>query len=250
MIISSAHNVLIYEHTRRVAPELDAPAVKCTLRPPAPLRVDVMDADTLDAALLHLRDRPLVMNLADDVRPGGYVDVGACSQEECLFRRTNLCKSLDPALYPIRPDEAVYSPSIVVFKRGEHELYQPLDEAFRVDVVSCPGLKYPPLAEGRLRPEDVEVLKNKVRLILQVCETYGHPTLIAGALGCGAWCNPPEDVARAFKAVFEEQPRTVVRRVVFAILKPKGIFNPNLANANFEVFRRVFGLTPSEPSAA
>ena len=248
--ISSEDNVKIYKDTKRSAPAIDSPSIKCrlrthsssTIKQSTQIEVDVINADTLDAAYLLKTERPWVMNLADNVSPGGCVDVGACSQEECLFRRTNLFKSLVANMYPIRINEAIYSPSITVFKQGENEHYAPLGvSSYKVDFIACPGLRYPKLCEGHLTPNDIETLKNKIRLIFQVCETYGHTTLVAGALGCGEWHNPPADVAQVFKQIISEHAAhgTTVNRIVFAILRPKGVYNPNLNNDNLQVFKQI-----------
>ena len=250
--ISSEENIRIYKHTRMIAPTLDQNAVKIILlkqeqkqeEEKHPIAVSVVSADTLDAAETVLRQRglrPLVMNLADNLEPGGCVEVGACSQEECLFRRTNLFRSLESSLYPIRFNEAIYSPGISVFKRGENELYESMTP-FKVDFISCPGLKNPTLVDGHLKSGDLATLLNKIRLIFQVANQRGHTIIIAGALGCGAWRNPPRDVALAFKQILGESDTVgIVTEVVFAILKPRvgGLFNPSWNNSNFDVFHSV-----------
>ena len=48
----------------------------------------------------------------------------------------------------------------------------------------------------------------------------GHTNLVLGALGCGAFQNPPELVARLFKEVFQEEEfKGRFESVDFAILK-------------------------------
>ena len=249
--ISSNQNILIYENTKHIAPVCDAPSTKQFLdihhalpTETRSIRVEVVNGDTLDVAERFLVRTPLVMNLADDRVPGGCVEVGACSQEECLFRRTNLFKSLVPSLYPIRYNEAIYSPSISVFKRGENDLYASMPP-FKVDFIACPGLKHPEIINGHLKENDRNTLLNKIRLIFQVANQFGHTVIVAGALGCGAWCNPPQDVASAFKQIIEEEENNNANRVtevIFAILKPKpmGLYNPSWENNNFEVFNATF----------
>ena len=255
LFILSNQNVQIYEETKRLAPIPDQKSIKHKFEPQAnknkdkdgtsknKIKVNIIDMDTLDAAKLFVK--PLVMNFADDKNPGGCVEFGACSQEENLFRRTNLCHTLTyKNMYPIRFDEAIYSPNVTVFRKNESAIYAIMkdDERFLVDIISCPGLKYPRLKAGHISKKDSDILANKIRLIFQLCRTYNHKVLIAGALGCGAWCNPPEDVAQAWKRIIQEEvdKGSVVEHVVFAILRPITLFNPNLTNSNYEVFTTCF----------
>lgn len=47
--------------------------------------------------------------------------------------------------------------------------------------------------------KDKEMMVLKVRHILQTAKAKGVTHLVLGALGCGAYHNPPEEVARIFK---------------------------------------------------
>ena len=203
--------------------------------------VSVVHEDTLDAALRLLGSgasaRPLVLNMADDVRPGGCVAAGGGMQEESLFRRTDLHAHLLPrlrpverpdgvlpALYPIARDEAVYSPDVVVCRRGEAEGYRLLaaGEMPRIGVVSCPGVAMPALSQDArafAHEADREALRAKVRVIFEIAELHGHDALVLGALGCGAFGCPPHDVARVFGEELERGtlPPSVTQ-VVFAVL--------------------------------
>ena len=50
--------------------------------------IKIFNMDTIKFSVLHCHN-PLVLNLADNNRPGGCVDSGSRAQEESLFRRTN-----------------------------------------------------------------------------------------------------------------------------------------------------------------
>lgn len=63
--------------------------------------IKFFDMDTIDCCLMHAPNA-LVLNLADDIFPGGSVDVGSGAQEESLFRRTNYSTSLKVEMYPIK----------------------------------------------------------------------------------------------------------------------------------------------------
>jgi uncharacterized protein (TIGR02452 family) len=206
----------------RAAAAADAP--ECSRRP----AVSVVHEDTLDATLRLIASgtcsRPLVLNMADDVRPGGCVAAGGGMQEESLFRRTNLHAHLLPSLYPIACDEAVYSPDVIVCRRGESEGYRLLDPGHMpsIGVVSCPGVAMPALSQDSrsfAHESDREALRAKVRAIFEVAVMHGHDAMVLGALGCGAFGCPPDDVAAVFKEELERASvHGVVREVVFAIL--------------------------------
>ena len=195
-------------------------------------RVALHDADTIDLGLALLASgvvsRPLLLILADDCFPGGCVATGSGAQEEALFRRTNLCRSLSMRDYPIRDDEAVYAPRIEVFRRGERHATDPFgllppEERRVLDFVACPALRHPMLTpEGRLADADAARLAVKVELVLQLAHRHGHDGVVLGAMGCGAWKCPPDHVAEVMADVLSRFCARVpgaFRRVDFAILR-------------------------------
>lgn len=199
--------------------------------------VQFVNKDAIDLALELMETngpRPLVLNLSDDCFAGGCVNQGSGAQEESLFRRTNYFQTLTDEFYPIEEDEAVYSPEVTVIKTSEATGWQLIPEVNRpiLSFVACPGLKYPELEgesdfsdtkidkEPRLLEEDVEILKRKIALVIQTAVQYKHDTIIFGAMGCGAWRNPPKHVAEIFKYVLDSYDG-VVLNYIFAILSVK-----------------------------
>jgi uncharacterized protein (TIGR02452 family) len=247
-----AQRMFVWHDTKVAAAAfpITTPSVKYTLdetweRPAAAheTRVVVKNIDTIEAGqeLLAAGRRPLLLNLADDRWAGGAVDGGSGAQEESLFRRTNYCATLlqIPALYPILPTEAVYSPGVTVFKATEAKGHERLAEPFQVDFLACPGIPYPQkTADGDLRPEDKAALEKKIELIFQVAAKAGHDSLVLGALGCGAWRNPPQTVAALFKAGVDRW-SGVFRDVVFACLTvgEDGPLREGGRPTNYDVFR-------------
>lgn len=188
----------------------------------------IEDMDSLRCAVGYLRMgyNPVVLNLADDMWPGGSVENGSGAQEESLFRCTNLCATLKlyekPRLYPIEPDELIYSADISVIKNCEAAMWglfhPPYDQ---LAIISCPGLKFPTQENGRLSLDDEQKLQIKIRLILRTAVQKGHDMVVLGALGCGAWRNPASHVAQVFFNVMEESEFKFckLKLVVFAIMK-------------------------------
>lgn len=183
--------------------------------------------DTIDVAM-NLRN-PLLLILADADRPGGCVHAGAGMQEESLFRRTALFAYLDPQLYPIGAEEALYARDVPVLMESENRGYKPLTPNRHMAFIACPGLKMPATTpRDELGEADAEALRRKIRLIVQTAVANGHTELVAGALGCGAYGCPIAHVARLFAEVLLEMDGLLVQ-VNFAIM-----------GASFDVFERAF----------
>jgi uncharacterized protein (TIGR02452 family) len=105
-----------------------------------------------------------------------------------------------------------------------------------VDVISCAVLRDPDVSrEGEYEVEkDRETMTMKVWLILQVARQKGVKRLVLGALGCGAYRNPPGEVARIFKVILGDRRRQGVEgfeEIVFAIFDE---------GENLRVFREAF----------
>lgn len=60
----------------------------------------------------------------------------------------------------------------------------------------------------------VEPIKNKIRTIFRIGLIHGHDSLVLGALGCGAFRNPPRHVARLFHEVMDEHLSSRIGTVV------------------------------------
>ena len=81
---------------------------------------------------------------------------------------------------------------------------------------------------------------NKIRTIFRLGIEHGKDALVLGALSCGAYKCPPEEVSRQFRAVMEEPEfKNKFRLIVFAILerprRPQGI------DGRFALFYQEFG---------
>ena len=148
-----------------------------------------------------------VLNMASRQNPGGGVYTGAGAQEENLFRRTNLFQSMyrfapyaeDYGVkmicraYPLDKNfGGVFSPKVTVFRGLEKDGYPLLENPFSIDVISVPGMNKPSLnQEGMIEDRLVEGVKNKMRTIFEIALQNHDDCLILGAIGCGAFRNPP-----------------------------------------------------------
>lgn len=209
------------------------------------LPLEVMEDTSFHCARRFGNGRTAVLNFANAYNPGGGVASGVMAQEECLCRSSNLYLSLtlpylmrnyyrhnSRAVGYMGTDAVIYSPDVTVFK-SDDALPVPLPEPFSVDVLTCAAPYNEPkkaFAESKLSG----VFEARIRNIAEVAAARDADTLILGAFGCGAFMNPPEMVARAFRRVLvEKEYRRYFRRVIFAI---KG---GSPENPNFQAFSRV-----------
>ena len=254
-VMRTRENTMLYKNPLE---DLDRPH-----SPAAPCRVTVTDHRSLEAAQKltgkYPDSRVGVLNFASASNPGGGVVRGSNAQEECLCRCTTLYPCLnvetlwqeyyhfhrnrESALYT---DTCIYTPGIVGIKRDQ-QWPELMDEKewFMVDVISCPApnLRRSPsnqmnpfsgkpvhIEEERLK----DLLKHRMKGILQVAASHQIEALVLGAFGCGAFCNPPHIAALAYAEALEEY-RSFFKEVEFAV------YCPGEDRTNYEEFLNVLG---------
>jgi len=198
--------------------------------------------------LMHEGDScraPAIVNFASHRAPGGGWLNGAIAQEEAICYRSSLALSLEGTKnYPLRMNEALYSPYVLVVRHdmaAGHELL-PHDEHAAVSVLSVAAINKPRVRTFEqprrkavfARDRDRDITKAKMRLALRMAATNGHDSLVLGALGCGVYANPPEDVAHCWLEVLHEDEFSGNwwRRVCFAVYDPH-------EGGNHEIFDQV-----------
>lgn len=80
---------------------------------------------------------------------------------------------------------------------------------------------------------DIKLLEDKIRQILRVLALNGITHCVLGALGCGAFANPPKRVAATFRKVMEDDKecKGVFEGVYFAVL------DVSRGEDNFRIFK-------------
>ena len=224
-----------------------------------PTIVEVQNIDCLHVGV-ELKEggfNPAVLNMASRRNPGGGVVTGAGAQEETLFRRTNLFRSLYQfapyaAQYGIKPSRhqypldrnfgGVYTPDAIYFRESEQNGYELMDAPVTLSFITVAGMNRPDLTpSGMIAHHHVEPIKNKIRTIYRIGLTHGHDALVLGALGCGAFCNPPRHVARLFHEVIEEPEfKNRYKKIVFAILDDHNAHQSHNPEGNFKPFKEEF----------
>lgn len=184
-------------------------------------RVQVTNETTLRASfrLDESGTRPLALNFANGIHPGGGFFNGARAQEEVLCRSSALYKTLvgDPMYAAhrkrIRPDStdwAIYSPDVPVFRQDDGT---ELDRPWLLSFATCAA----PYAPAIGQPEAGDLLQRRIHRVLSVAQAFGHSVLVLGAWGCGAFANDPHRTALDFRQALETDFRGAFSDIVFAI---------------------------------
>ena len=193
-------------------------------------------------------EKTAVLNFANAYSPGGGVGNGAMAQEECLCRSSNLYASLTiPYLLKnyykwnskntgdMGSDAVIWSPDVTVFK-SDDAIPVELENWFQVNVLTCAAPYYDPDKRKPVSFEKLEqVFCERIKNILEVAAAMDTDILVLGAFGCGAFNNPPDLVAGAFRQLLIRRGYgRFFRKVIFAIKKN------NAQNTNLIAFQNAF----------
>ena len=237
-------------------PRVEAPRVEGGTT----VMVEVNDCLKAAERLVNEGYNPALLNFASASYPGGGVTTGARAQEETICRRSTLTRSIfsfDAGYasmfhyahrpgnnYPlIRPLDfsAVYSPAVTVFREAGPD-YKLMEHPFQIGVITNAALNFRSrygfhLTDDGHMPEQAKTItRNKIRTIFRIGLMHGHDSLVLGAWGCGAFRNPPREMAQLFKEVMEEDEfKDRFRLITFSIFSDHNDFN-----RNFRMFQEVF----------
>lgn len=191
-----------------------------------PPEITVVSDDCLDVAHKWVNDglEVSVLNMASRQNPGGGVLSGAGAQEEYLFRCSDYYKFLyryasyaeqygltrSHYQYPLDKNfGGIFSAGVMIFRENEAQGYRLTEKPWKVNMIAVAGMNSPRLiwegGEERIAPELVEGVKNKLRTIFRIACDRGQRNLVLGAIGCGAFHNPPKHVAELFREILCEQ---------------------------------------------
>ena len=170
------------------------------LEPNDNIILEVKNTDTLDMACLYidLGLNPMVLNMASDYKAGGGVRSGRTAQEECLFRRTNASATHPNEFYPLKFNEVVYSPEVLILKNKNHQY---LKHPKPISLISVPALRKPQLIYKKYGKMDYDIMTAKIESIFKIAILNKHDSLVLGALGCGVFKNPIHEVASIFRTM-------------------------------------------------
>lgn len=189
--------------------------------------IKVLNEDTLIVAEILKNSGEqniLVLNLASFRNFGGGVQTGALAQEEELFRRSNYFKTGN-SCYPFKKMESVYTQNVTIIKDKK---YKVMCEPFNVAMLAVAAIKNPVLEKNnKLCKWDYYVTCENIENIFKIALFYKHDVLVLGAIGCGAYHNPPEEIADIFSKYLKKYDGCF-KKIIFAVLSK----NDN----NFNIF--------------
>lgn len=225
-----------------------------------PPQITVVADDCLDVAnkcVAEIGDfaEIAVLNMASRSNPGGGVIKGAGAQEEYLFRCSDYYKYLyryasyasqynvtrSHYQYPLdRNFGGIFSKAVTVFRENEENGYRLTDKPWQVNMIAVAGMNSPRLVvengEERITPELVEGVMNKIRTVLRIAADNGQRYLVLGALGCGAFHNPPKHVAELFRDILcEEEFFGAFKKIYFAVKTS----HTSKGDTNFSAFKEI-----------
>lgn len=171
---------------------------------------------SFEAAKEYAGKKIAVLNYANNLSIGG-APFYAGAQEESLCR----CSTLLPCLQAMKAsfyhkhhelystkqmdfmgnDDLIYTPEVIVFKSDERTdpVYPRMmnrEEWFKVNVITCAA---PQMQIAKKYPSNYEdVIRARIKKILDVAAKEKNEVIILGAWGCGAFKNSIEVVARIF----------------------------------------------------
>lgn len=225
-----------------------------------PCKVYVTKNRTMEAAREYVdgKHKVAVLNFASATTPGGGVVGGSSAQEECLCRVSTLYDAISKndifrKFYEphrkdgdvIHNDDIIYTPDVTVFKDDDNKLFTDRTDWFNVDVITCaaPNLRDVPnngwcnIGESNtpVKVDDntlFEIHKKRAKRILDVAISNNVDVIILGAFGCGAFRNPPEVVAKAYKSILEDY-KKYFSTIEFAV------YVNSYSYPNFEAFKKI-----------
>jgi len=175
----------------------------------------------------HQNVKCCILNMASCYKPGGGVDKGCNAQEEILFRRSNYVLSLHKNFYPIH-NKIIYSDLITFFKDSTYNISKP----FSCSAIACSAIKNPNLINNKYTENDKKIMDEKINKIFCVAIENNVEILILSAFGCGAYNNPPEEVAHIMYK-YSNKYSGYFNRIYIAIID-------NKYTDNYNIFKNIF----------
>ena len=188
--------------------------------------VEFVKLGTLEAAELYTskNNKVVIHNFANPYKPCWGV-VYDFTQEEIIFRQTNLAAGLSKELYPIT-NKVLYTENVTVFKDRigiKNKLFEMRQKPYTIDVVSSAALHSPILIRNKYQKCDRDATSKLVyNTLMASSESKDVDIFITGAWGCGIFENPIEEMCEIWHNEIHRVSKNKrfvsrVKKIVFAI---------------------------------
>lgn len=205
--------------TTECPPDAELPHAEAGAR--GEVSIEVSNETSLSAArrLVEAGERPLVLNMANGVSPGGGWLTGSRAQEEYLCRSSALWATIkDSPMYAMHAasghyessDWAIVSPDVPVFR---NDAGVPLEEPWVASFITCAA----PVASRVGAERSAVLLRDRINRFLKIAVGKGYTSLVLGAWGCGAFGNDPRTTAESFQEALGGPFANAFDTIVFAI---------------------------------
>ncbi|MFX1250029.1 MAG: TIGR02452 family protein [Promethearchaeota archaeon] len=201
--------------------------------------IQVVPMDTLEAVIYFqeiFQKKFGFLVMANAYNPGGGYKTGAPAQEESICRRTNLVPCINRVTYPISEFGCVYVKNIYIIRNLEEKDYQFFKKPYISNCLLSAAYNNPPIdRNSKLLPKYREGTVKKIQNMLNCFLENGDTNIILGAFGCGAFSNPPEEIATLFLEILQSKRyRNKFENSIFAIID-KAWHN------NYNIFKKIIG---------
>jgi len=228
----------------------EPPSTRIARKRPLACRYEVTPEDSLEAAHRLLKEHealllpPLVLNMANAHYAGGGFLKDSTGQEEELCRRSDLFPRLVEAHiaggYSIPDVGCIVAPTVRVLRKrcastddSSKCTYEMLPHSFKVAVITAAAPCNPDLSNDEALASYTAAMRKRVDALLSVAEHLDYSVLVLGAWGCGAFRNPPQQVARMFHEALAGRFASSFKHVVFAVYD-----RPDWEETNCTIFKQ------------
>jgi len=200
--------------------------------------VEVVSNDIVDQGLIEkMNQNPVILNMASFLHPGGGFKKGALAQEEDMCRRSDMWLHLESQTYPMPTAGGFYISKINIFRFGRDRDYAFMDEPIQIAVLCVAAVKNPDTLVANSNENENEKEKTEELILTEKARDWNframytqfkmsldhqHDVLILGAFGCGAYHNPPREIANIYMKVLSEYFPGCFKKVTFSIIPKTG----------------------------
>jgi len=183
--------------------------------------------------ILDEPERCLVLNLACFYIAGGGVVKGSMAQEEEIARKTDYMLHSYRGIYPLKLNEIVFTSNVKILK---DENYNKINKSFikEFDMLAVAAIKNPKLINNKFSYEDRNITYRKIESIFKFAILYNYEIIILGALGCGAYHNPVEEIIEIFNECIIKYGNNF-KKIIFSVYSQRDRIIPN----NFNLFNNL-----------